>query len=295
MQPLDPDFTRTAESKLAAAADPDKIMAGPPSLVYAGFEGGVSMSQKNLELARSKFLLDKLTGKLPAELRRGHLPPIDDSRSQASGSATGSRKGGQVTNVQPQVFTGQEGQEEHKPKLAQKWSDLDKYIELLLDSKSEEETVFMYLISQDNGDPYDLQVVSYSKRQGGPYYTLSGKGLTLYEMDVPVEFISLGQWLIERDSYNHIKELSFFKQFKKWKFMMMWKKTIKHNNRMKAKNALEEKLFMLQPHFRDHLAIHRRLMIEMQHQRFVDICRGDVKTIEDFELAQTEKRNQVER
>ena len=49
--------------------DPTKIMAGPPSLVYAGFEGGASMSQKNLEQARSKYLLDKLTGKLPPELR----------------------------------------------------------------------------------------------------------------------------------------------------------------------------------------------------------------------------------
>jgi hypothetical protein len=108
------------------------------------------------------------------------------------------------------------------------WSDLDKYIELLLDSKSEEETVFMYLNPNlQNGDPYDLQVSSYGNRNKKKYYTLSGKGLTLYETDIAVEFISLGQWLIERDSYNHIKELSFFKQFKKWKFMRMWKKTIK--------------------------------------------------------------------
>ena len=60
------------------------MMAGPPSLVYAGFEGGLSMSQKNLELARSKFLLDKLTNKLPKELRKGKgkvLPPLDDSKS----------------------------------------------------------------------------------------------------------------------------------------------------------------------------------------------------------------------
>jgi len=55
--------------------------------------------------------------------------------------------------------------------------------------------------------------------------------LTLYEQDTPIEFLSLGQWLIERDSYNHIKELNFFKKFKKWKFMRMWKKTIKHQNR----------------------------------------------------------------
>jgi hypothetical protein len=60
------------------------MMAGPPSLVYAGFEGGLSMSQKNLELARSKFLLDKLTNKLPKELRKGKgkvLPPLEDSKS----------------------------------------------------------------------------------------------------------------------------------------------------------------------------------------------------------------------
>ena len=45
------------------------------------------MSQKNLEEARSKFLLDKLTGKLPAELRGGKsklLAPLGDTQSNAS-------------------------------------------------------------------------------------------------------------------------------------------------------------------------------------------------------------------
>lgn len=49
----------------------------------AGFEGGYSLNQKNLELARSKFLLDKLTNKLPPELRGGRagkLPPLDSTR-----------------------------------------------------------------------------------------------------------------------------------------------------------------------------------------------------------------------
>ena len=62
-------------------------MAGPPSLVYAGFEGGESMSQKNLEQARCKFLLDKLTGKLPQELKGGMaraLPPIPGSASDTA-------------------------------------------------------------------------------------------------------------------------------------------------------------------------------------------------------------------
>jgi len=100
---------------------------------------------------------------------------------------------------------------------------------------------------------------------------------------MPIEFLSLGQWLIERDSYNHIKELDFFKKFKKWKFMRMWKKTIKHMQRMKAQNALEEKLFILQDHFSTHLFTHRKYMIEMDKKRFVDTCtNSETNTIEEF-------------
>jgi len=196
--------------------------------------------------------------------------------------------------VKPDVDYGQGDQVENEKK-PQKWTDLDKYIELLLDSKSEEETVFVYLRPNENGDPYDLQVLNNYKERKSKYYTLSGKGLTLYENDSPVEFLSLGQWLIERDSYNHIKEKSFFKQFKKWKFMRMWKKTIKHQNRIKAQNHLDEKLFMLQPHFSKHLYDHRKLMIEMSQFNFVDICNtAETKTKDEFAEAQDAKRKQVE-
>jgi dynein heavy chain len=138
-------------------------------------------------------------------------------------------------------------------------------------------------------------VCSYQEtRDKQKYYTLSGKGLTLYENDAPVEFLSLGQWLIERDSYNHIKELNFFKQFKKWKFMRMWKKTIKRQNRMKAQNSLDDKLFILQDFFGDYLSKHRRLMIDMESSRFIDPClTGDTKTIEDFAEAQVERTNAI--
>jgi len=53
----------------------------------------------------------------------------------------------------------------NKPKKAQKWTDLDKYIELLLDSKSEEETVFLYLNpKKKSNDPYDLEYTSFGDR-----------------------------------------------------------------------------------------------------------------------------------
>lgn len=136
----------------------------------------------------------------------------------------------------PNVVHNLREENSKKPKKPQQWGELDKYIELLLDTRSEEETVFTYLNCPNKNDPYDLEPVGFGKRLRDKYYTISGKGLTLYEKDTPVEFKSLGQWLIERDSYNHIKDFSFFKQFKSWKFMRMWKKTIKQQHKMKAYN-----------------------------------------------------------
>jgi dynein heavy chain len=173
-----------------------------------------------------------------------------------------------------------------KTKKPQQWSELDKFIELLLDSKSDEETVFLYLNPNESGDPYDLQVTTYLGADP-KHYTLSSKGITEYEQRIPREFLSLGQWLIERDSYNHIKTYRFFSQFNKWKFMRMWKKTIKHQNRVKAMNQLEEKLFILQDTFRSHLMQHRTLMLQMSQVCFIDVCRtGDTKNIDEFTSAQ---------
>ena len=76
--------------------------------------------------------------------------------------------------------------------------------------------------------------------------------------------------------------------------MRMWKKTIKRQNRMKAQNSLDDKLFILQDFFGDYLSKHRRLMIDMESSRFIDLClTGDTKTIEDFAEAQVERTNAI--
>lgn len=91
--------------------------------------------------------------------------------------------------IKPAIITDIAAENTKKPKKNQKWSDLDKYIELLLDSKSEEETVFVYLVPHSDADPYDLRVVDYSERANKErYYTLSSKGLTTYINEKPSEF-----------------------------------------------------------------------------------------------------------
>ena len=63
---------------------------------------------------------------------------------------------------------------------------------------------------------------------------------------------------------------------------------------MTAINSLEEHLFMLQDHFRDHLSKHRILMLEMSRNKFVDtLTTTEPKTIDLFAEAQQSKRNEV--
>ena len=54
--------------------------------------------------------------------------------------------------------------------------------------------------------------------------------------------------------------------------MRMWKKSIKKTHRDNVKNKLVENLFILQEHFRSHLFTHRKLMLDMSNQNFVDSC-----------------------
>ena len=182
--PLDADYqARVNEQMTKTQVDPSKVMSGPPALVYAGFEGGASMSQKNLEQARSKFLLDKLTGKLPPKRT---LPALDRPDSQRSGSDLLGKSviGGKpkADAEPPNVVHNLREENSKKPKKPQQWGELDKYIELLLDTRSEEETVFTYLSCRNKSDPYDLTPCGYKDRpKTDKYYTISGKGLTLYE------------------------------------------------------------------------------------------------------------------
>ena len=42
---MDPEYqARVTEQMNKTQVDPSKVMSGPPALVYAGFEGGASMS-----------------------------------------------------------------------------------------------------------------------------------------------------------------------------------------------------------------------------------------------------------
>lgn len=76
------------------------------------------------------------------------------------GGAKTTEEGGEqdITQSNTNLRADVEKQGVQSNKVKKTWSELDKYIELLLDSKQTDQSVFVYLNPNANGNPYDLQV-----------------------------------------------------------------------------------------------------------------------------------------
>ena len=81
----------------------------------------------------------------------------------------------------------------------------------LLQNEPKETGQYFYLIQLEESGPYDLlpllELEDHQKLQDyTKYYTLSSKGITTYLNDEPVEFITLNDWLADRENYNKIRK-----------------------------------------------------------------------------------------
>jgi len=138
------------------------------------------------------------------------------------------------------------------------------------------------------------------KKEKNPekFFTLSKKGITTYMNDEPVEYITLTDWLIERNFYQRISNLGFFKQFNKWKILRMWRRNILQKKREEVKQNLQEKLFMLDDVFGKILLSSRANCKLMERSlRLVSLpTQGhEACTLQQFADMQDEQRENVEK
>ena len=172
---------------------------------------------------------------------------------------------------------------------------LDRYLQKLLEEKPQAGIKFMYFnAKKDSGNPYDLTITNFNERNRGSYYTISKKGITQYKNDCAIDFSSLGEWLIERDLYAQIKEITFFHHFRRWKILKAWRKGIYYVKRKYAIDELTDKLFYLDENYQKCILRHRKSMCQMEKLRFLDLTRHDDDiTIPEFSKRQKKKQKLV--
>ena len=180
-------------------------------------------------------------------------------------------------------------------------SKLDKYIDLILKNVTNVDE-FIYLQRNNDNDPYDLNVVNFiaiKDNQLQDYYTISKKGLCLYVKGKPIEFILLAYWLKERETYDQIKSLQFFKKFRKWKTLRKWKENVIRHKTNNIKRQLQEKLILLHPILGPCILEHRKYCFEMEKLRFIEVVQSnnynmqEVPTLTVFKANQEAQRKKV--
>ena len=196
-------------------------------------------------------------------------------------------------------------------------SELDMMIHLF-QTQPEDTGYFIYLIPGPSGDPYDLvplidykqtqkngqdYMVKFDKFRGerpknlhaDKFYTLSKKGFTMYINEEPMEYISLQDWLVDRHYYRQISNKAFFRNFRKWKIIRMWRRNILQNKREEIKLQLQEKLFAIDDVFGPILRQHRANCKDMENLRVIEMKQSGIQvcTLEEFQQKQVIQREVV--
>jgi len=248
----------------------------------------------------SRVIIDKLTGRNIPAVRQ--MMPIGKRRSlsiRSRGSTIleADERAPALGNILQGINLEEGGQIHGGGEFGQQVSrlqDVDSFI-YLIKEKQINPSEFIYLVKRED-DHYNLKLVDFVQIKDSVYYTLSSNGVTRYEKGLPVEFITLKDWLRERDQYNHIKQLTFFTQFRAWKTLKKWVKILKRNHRSQIISQLNEKLFIANPIFQQLLMNHKSMCLEIERLRFIELARletGEILGLEDFKLSQEKKRSYV--
>ena len=204
--------------------------------------------------------------------------------------------------------------------LQSSMTDLDAMIHFYL-QQPEDTGFFIYLIPGETGNPYDLvPLVDYRKENRGKtsdeflvkyaqnnstrpknlhserFYTMSKKGFTTYVNDEPIEFISLQDWYNDRQYYRQISSKAFFRNFRKWKVIRMWRRNIVQDKREKIKSKLEEKMFSIDEVFGDILMKQRAACKDMENKlRVIDVKQNgiEIQELDQFLKKQENQRETV--
>ena len=175
------------------------------------------------------------------------------------------------------------------------WKELDKYIEEILEHGESKAAKFLYFNIKPNSiNPYDLDLTTFNNRNAVAYYVISAKGVTHYKNDKALDFIPLSEWLVQRDLYSNIKELTFFKHFKRWKLLKIWRQRILIMKRKKILDELNDKLFFVDEKYRSFILKHKKATHEMSKLRFISVNKQTASiTLKEFLKNQRKKETTI--
>jgi dynein heavy chain len=153
----------------------------------------------------------------------------------------------------------------------------------------------VYYLPEGKENYYELKQTKFVDiRDKKVYYTLSAKGLTVYHNKTPKEFIKLSEWIMERQAYNKITTINFFKNFKIWRIIKIWRKNIFRHKKSGRREELDKKFLFNMEDYTEKIILHRQYCNEAKHLSILDLRVSLESTkYDDFQKKQETKRNNL--
>ena len=183
---------------------------------------------------------------------------------------------------------------EEKPEMDEEDKNMDiinKFIREAFEGK-DYRTNFVYYLPSGKENYYDLKQADFNDiSKEKVYYTLSAKGLTVYVEKKPKEFIKLSEWIIERQAYNFVSDISFFKNFKIWRILKLWRQNIFRKKKINYDSELRSKLLFNNKDYNRRILEHKRLCNKILHFKILDMRQGlESITFDSFKEIQEKSR-----
>ena len=248
------------------------------SNVYSVKENYLQKERPYRNLSRMEFSHDFSKRELSKDIKKPELSSQEHLEILWSNKLIEKLKSNKNIDLIKEAIEQKIGIEEmtEDKKSAEIWRSLDKYLEDLLANSKEAVKKFLYFnITKGSDNPYDLTLTTYANRNSSSYYTISGKGVTHYSEDKAVDFVILGDWILERDLYSNIKGIGFFKNFKRWKLLKGWRQKILSMKRKQIIEDLSDKLLLLDGDYREFIVSHRKSMNQMSKLRLIDLSKQE--------------------
>ena len=111
--------------------------------------------------------------------------------------------------------------------------------------------------------------------------TISARGITHFVDDEAI-FMTIEEWEREVKMFHKLRNIPFFKNYKKWKNFSLWKKLMRRCIMNNCSQILRKELFLLDKHLRDPIWKLRHLCLNLQKQEFFYSGYTEPNKIEDF-------------
>ena len=169
--------------------------------------------------------------------------------------------------------------EEDEQKIGQDEEDknmdiINKFIREAFEGK-DYRTNFVYYLPSGKENYYDLKTADFNDiSKEKIYYTLSAKGLTVYVEKKPKEFIKLSEWIIEKQAYNYVSEINFFKNFKIWRILKLWRQNIFRKKKINYCSELKSKLLLSNNNYNYRIYLHKKECNKILQFKILDLRQG---------------------